>query len=389
MWLFKVKDSGKEGVLGMRKLLAITIGVAMMAPGLTAAPPAAALDAATCGILGGGAGYQDQVQLPPGETEHVVSDLNELRSAVSSGAEYIKIPGDAVIDIPNEPNTLTIPNNVKIYSDRGQNGSQGGLLRIAQGEGSTADSWAVIQSGSSVRLSSLRFQGPSTSVDAQSFIIGIQARDTADNIEVDNSELWGFTWSPVSLASGSSGNTIHHNYIHHNQRATRGYGVVVQTGSTAELWCNAFNANRHAIAGSGEAGDGYTAYQNLALGIGNGHSFDMHQGSSGTGGKYVYITDNWFAFEPSPFYASIKVLGIPTDGIATISGNHFSASQIDGSNYRAVQGSGVPSGGDLRASNTFDSHISVVNDGQPDCSLTVGAVSVARVTCDVLEPQFN
>lgn len=57
---------------------------------------------------------------------------------------------------------------------------------------------------------------------------------------------------------------------------------------------------------------------------------------------------------------------------------------VDGSNYRAVQDVGVPSGAALRSSNTFDATINVVDDGQSNCSLTVGSVSVGRVTCDVL-----
>lgn len=166
------------------------------------------------------------------------------------------------------------------------------------------------------------------------------------------------------MAAGplSTGAKIHHNYVHHNQRLQRGYGVVVQGGnSTATIWCNAFNANRHAIAGSGEAGEGYTAYQNVVMGVGNGHSFDMHDGPNGIGGKYVSITDNWFLFGPSPFYASIKVLGVPTDGIARITGNYFRADQVDGSSMDVVRESGA------------------VN-----CALRVSGVTVARGVCQVL-----
>lgn len=151
------------------------------------------------------------------------------------------------------------------------------------------------------------------------------------------------------MAAGplSTGAKIHHNYVHHNQRLQRGYGVVVQGGnSTATIWCNAFNANRHAIAGSGEAGEGYTAYQNVVMGVGNGHSFDMHDGPNGIGGKYVSITE---------------VLGVPTDGIARITGNYFRADQVDGSSMDVVRESGA------------------VN-----CALRVSGVTVARGVCQVL-----
>jgi hypothetical protein len=163
-------------------------------------------------------------------------------------------------------------------------------------------------------------------------------------------------------------------------------GVIVQSGSTATVWCNAFQANRLSTNGSGPEGDGYEAYQNLVTGTGTGtgSAVFMNKVATGVGGKYVNIHDNWFNFNPTPFYTSIRVSGVPTDGTATITGNYFTQGQVDGSSTAAVQSPGVPAGATLRADNTFNATINVTDDGQPNCTLTVQSATVGHVNCDVL-----
>lgn len=96
--------------MSMRKFVAAVITIALMPLGLVlTAPTASAIDSAACGVLGGGAGHQGMVQVPVGETECRLTNLVELRSAISAGAKYLRIPGAVIIDIPNAANTLTIP----------------------------------------------------------------------------------------------------------------------------------------------------------------------------------------------------------------------------------------------------------------------------------------
>jgi hypothetical protein len=79
---------------------------------------------------------------------------------------------------------------------------------------------------------------------------------------------------------------IRGNYFHHNRHgAGEGYGVDISGGAYALIAQNAFDENRHAIAGGSKNADGndysgYTARDNLILAGGGRHCAD----SGGTGG---------------------------------------------------------------------------------------------------------
>ena len=78
---------------------------------------------------------------------------------------------------------------------------------------------------------------------------------------IDNCEFYG--WQKAALHFQTDENIrswIHHNYIHHNQMQHRGYGIDLITGQHLIEW-NTFNANRHAITGSGFPSCGYEAKQ--------------------------------------------------------------------------------------------------------------------------------
>ncbi len=131
--------------------------------------------------------------------------------------------------------------------------------------------------------------------------------DTADGIvvwsgnhvEIDHNELYGWRGSAIDVRDDHdrishdaqyNADTVHvhDNYIHHNQHlGENGYGVEVSYGAWALIDQNAFDYNRHAIAGDGRPGTGYIAQRNLVLPNGGIHSdtlgivththiFDMH-----------------------------------------------------------------------------------------------------------------
>ena len=97
-------------------------------------------------------------------------------------------------------------------------------------------------------------------------------------------------------------------FIHHNVRASSGYGVVVGGDGYAHITGNTFLMNRHAIAADGQAGDGYSAWFNLVMSNVPSYGkarreeadFDMHGSDSsrhhtgGIGGGAVEIARNTF-----------------------------------------------------------------------------------------------
>src|SRR5690606_13612736 len=129
------------------------------------------------------------------------------------------------------------------------------------------------------------------------------------NVEIENCEI--YNWSHAAIFVDNAGSAeIHHNYIHHNQRIGLGYGVMVE--GFANITANIFDYNRHAIAGSGVPGSGYSAEFNIALqnSSDQGHIFDMHGGKDrkdGTNiaGKSVSIKNNLFYLKSNR--AAVKV----------------------------------------------------------------------------------
>ncbi|HJN18877.1 MAG TPA: right-handed parallel beta-helix repeat-containing protein, partial [Armatimonadota bacterium] len=139
---------------------------------------------------------------------------------------------------------------------------------------------------------------------------GIQTEH--DGLEVDNCDISGFGLAGVNVLNGT-GLSIHHNYIHHCQYQGLGYGVCIDTGTSA-IEFNIFDWNRHSIAGTGRSGGGYVARHNVELGVSLSHCFDMHGGrdrgdGTNVAGTSIEISNNTFRAPVAP----IVIRGEPED----------------------------------------------------------------------------
>ena len=245
----------------------------------------------TSNPIGGGAGYTRIIAQSDSRVKYIVSTAAQLIAALRSAksGEVVFIKGSAVIDMTANP-AITIPAGVTLASDRGLSGSSGALIRRTKNVNGGWSEPIFIAGGNNVRLTGVRLEGEMYPQDygnkagetyEQDYLVGIYAK-ARTGFEVDNCELRGFAWSAVVSDSCVLSN-IHHNYIHHNQARGEGYGVALY-GGTSLIEANIFDYNRHAITGTGWAGEGYEARYNIVLGNGNaigGHHFDVHQDERG------------------------------------------------------------------------------------------------------------
>jgi hypothetical protein len=262
-----------------------------------------------------------------------------LKSAKSG--EIIFVKETANINMTGVYGT-SIPSGVTIASNRGSSGSLGG--RIFQNRLSTDPSgsaWNLVDAsmlmvtGNNVRITGLRIEGPDKTTDPLSGKTKIGIFNYGkEGLEIDNNEIFGWSESGVSvrndnttaelkgLAAPEIGSTItyvHHNYIHHCQANSEGYGVVVVLGS-ALIKANLFDYCRHAIADTGYNLNGYEATYNVYLTHELlGHIFDVHgkPADGGTAGNTYRFDHNTIL---SNYTHSIVIRGKPLNK-ATITNN--------------------------------------------------------------------
>lgn len=357
----------------MKKLCMLVIWGSLTAPAL-AVP-------GSCDVIGGGEGYTAAL-LPENAPGYVTaSTYDELKTYLDAGEKYIYIPSSATLTVPNKSSAVRIKAGQTIFSDRGVNGSSGALLQTPY-LNENANAYPVYTVESGARITGLRIEGPYGEPNTNSKTIGMQFLPGSSGVEVDNNEIYNWPWSGVNIKA-SVDNKVHHNFIHNNIRSQLGYGVVVQNGNAqADIYCNTFNANRHAIAGSGSDGEGYNAHDNLVLpggGRGAYHQFDMHKGPQGNGGKYVIANDNIFdygAYGTSNRY-SIYIRGVTTDGPLKVTGNIFTNPWNVGSQFSVggVAGS-VPSAEEIKATNRFNKKATYTQDSSGKCLVNVDGISL-------------
>jgi hypothetical protein len=201
------------------------------------------------------------------------------------------------------------------------------------------------------RVTGLRVTGPSCSTVQPNTPAwnGILADDAYASI-IDHNEFSCWTTAAVGTSNTKSlfvampnplarPQPIHvvRNFIHHNEMANFGYGVVTGGGSLPLIQGNTFLMNRHAISGDPAPYTGYLALYNLILSPVPGYKphtltereqdFDMHgsqpkngagcgdiQWCGGSAGQYINIQGNMFlgtSLEES-IHPSFFLRGTPT-----------------------------------------------------------------------------
>ncbi len=319
------------------KLVAVLVAVLFC----TATRPAIGAECGHWGYLGdsvgGGQGYTRLV--PP--NQDVVTTVDELEAALAEAqtnpGTTIYVDDCAVISLTGRRD-LQLPAGTTLASGRGNPGSscpEGALLFTDEMYETPGDDKQVFSlfkvTGPGVRITGLRLRGHDTEIrdEAYSHLLarGIDVRGH-DDLEVDNCELSGWSHAAVFLQN-SRGNHIHHNYIHHNRRSGLGYGVVLIRAADALVEANVFNANRHAISGSGERDQSYEARYNLVLPSTVSAVFDMHGekenpasedvADSPYAGNRIAVHHNTFL---STSYPAVIIRGTPFDS-ATIERNWF------------------------------------------------------------------
>jgi hypothetical protein len=188
-----------------------------------------------------------------------------------------------------------------LYSDVATDGHR--LLRIV---------------GNNVRVSGLRFRGPSADTAENLPTTTAIRLENVFDVVIDHNEFHNWTAAGVSIAhtpratyadprpitfATASRIRVTENFFHHNQKQNSGYGIVVEQSSYAYIDKNTFDYNRHAIASTGgrrgypmdESGEpldpdrgpehGYAAYLNLVL--------DGHSSQTAVGGTITWQTHHF------------------------------------------------------------------------------------------------
>jgi hypothetical protein len=178
--------------------------------------------------------------------------------------------------------------------------------------------------GDYVRITGLRLQGPTTSIDAffpSSDAIMVPPNGTPNDwvgVLIDHNDLSAWTNAAVEVygpmggpMKGGIGQVacpppdvsrndhvrIERNFIHHNDEFTDGspglgYGNAMSNGGAATIAGNTFLMNRHSIAGDADIREQYAAWFNLVMSRVPEHGFfgttdqifDMHGAFDGYGG---------------------------------------------------------------------------------------------------------
>ena len=180
-------------------------------------------------------------------------------------------------------------------------------------------------SGSDVRVTGLRLEGPSRrtdpNVDTTRAVLAHDGPANARTI-IDHNDVSGWTGGGIDVIGADDNDMtvcnvepplfsnvfVARNFLHHNRQQEKGYGVVTGKGGFPFIEGNTFLANRHAIAAAGGSRTGYFARFNLVLSeaplqeVGpftwRTHDFDQHgNGDNGFGGRaglYNWIFNNTF-----------------------------------------------------------------------------------------------
>jgi len=274
--------------------------------------------------IGGGYGYTKLVDPINDPVETKIQLLHAFENAIAG--DIIYIADDAEIDMTGEDG-INIPTGIILASGRGKTpDSEGGLIFKNSYTGPTA---LFIAQGS-VRITGLRLKGPGHNSSGTTGSRGIRANDY---IEIDNCELYGWSYAAINLDDSQNIEPhIHNNYIHDCTSGGLGYGIEVGV-SQPLITANIFSGSsyfRHQIAGTGEQYCSYEASYNIVLKGGylfNGtaaHNFDMH--GPVVAGSWINMHHNTFANPRSNNTSAVSSVNCPD---ISIRGVPLASSQIE------------------------------------------------------------
>jgi hypothetical protein len=170
--------------------------------------------------IGGGEGYGDIYETGDFSCPTTEELLQALGQAQPGQAVFV--PDGAEIDVIGH--RLTIRERVTLAGTRDLNGSLG--ARVFTG---ATGSFTTASAADGSRLTGLRFEGPHGGperIALSAYFLAISSYD----VTVDNCEIYNLNQTAIAVGRSAFRTRIHHNYIHHNQKAGMGYGVAVNGG---------------------------------------------------------------------------------------------------------------------------------------------------------------
>jgi len=184
--------------------------------------------------------------------------------------------------------------------------------------------------GGDVAISNIVFSGPDSNFKAQ-FYDSLSKLDKKefykykpskginsnfDNIKISNCELKYFSHAGIAFYNPTNSitksNSVSNCYIHDNYRPGLGYGIA-NDNTKCIIYNNYFNANRHAVQGTGRPLTSYIVINNIIGSKSFGHIFDMHGGfdrkdKTNIAGGTIVVFGNLNLCANQPF---VKLRGIP------------------------------------------------------------------------------
>ena len=265
--------------------------------------------------IGGGPGYSEIYTQKDPRVTAVVATKDQLLSALGSAraGDVIFVESTANIDLTGYHYGVTIPAGVTLASDRGNAGSSGARIYQARTTADPEDGYlvAIKAGGANVRITGLRIEGPDmTNATVIGPKIGILSEYSG--LEVDNCEIWGWSWSGIHLHNTTSVNAgyFHHNNLYHIQDGELGYAISFGENASGLIEANMFDYCKEAVDTSGYPESGYEARYNWA-GPNFTHCVFHNHNIGSSGGKYIKIHHN--TMEVTSTYA-VGIRGIPSEG---------------------------------------------------------------------------
>ncbi len=269
--------------------------------------------------------------------------------AVGSAGTVVQIAPNVDLDLSGRAD-ITIASGVQIIGQTDGNFPNGPRIFTTTFPARLLDVGSTAAPSDNVRISRLRIDGSLGDAIADGDAPGASGITawSATNLEIDHDEVYGWRGAAISIRDDAerialnvndSTVHIHDNWIHHNQHySENGYGVELSYGAYALIEKNAFDFNRHDIAGDGRPGTGYRLYRNLLLYHGginastlgivtHTHIIDMHGRDScwgfsyycGPAGEYIDIEFNSIMYNQG---TGFKLRGTPSV-VADVHNNAF------------------------------------------------------------------